>query len=98
MGFARPKPTVSQITVSGFKSIDTRQSIAIKPLTILAGANSSGKSSILQPVLLMKQTMESLLETDPLFLGGPHVSVRRVADLLAERMERVPSSLRLSSP
>ena len=33
--------------------------LEIRPLTVLAGANSSGKSSLMQPLLLMKQTFDS---------------------------------------
>jgi predicted ATPase len=36
---------INGLSVSGFKSIADRQSIEVRPLTILAGANSSGKSS-----------------------------------------------------
>jgi predicted ATPase len=43
---------ITRIAVEGFKSIAKRQEIEIPPLTILAGANSSGKSSIMQPLLL----------------------------------------------
>ncbi|MBI3797973.1 MAG: hypothetical protein HY268_13535 [Deltaproteobacteria bacterium] len=35
---------ITRISVSGFKSLSQEQSIGIHPLTILAGANSSGKS------------------------------------------------------
>src|SRR5438309_12057216 len=58
---AQPSQTlegITQITVGGFKSISREQSIEVRPLTILAGANSSGKSSIMQPLLLLKQTLE----------------------------------------
>ena len=51
---------ITRIAVEGFKSIAKRQSIDIAPLTILAGANSSGKSSIMQPLLMLKQTLEAL--------------------------------------
>ena len=37
-------PRISAIAVRGFKSICHEQRIELKPLTILAGANSSGKS------------------------------------------------------
>ena len=50
---------ITRITVKGFKSIADECSIEIRPLTILAGANSSGKSSIMQPILMMKQTLEA---------------------------------------
>ena len=42
---------ITKIAVKGFKSIAEEREIDIRPLTILAGANSSGKSSIMQPLL-----------------------------------------------
>lgn len=62
-----------QITVSGYKSISQEQSVEIRPLTILAGANSSGKSSIMQPLLLLKQTLEASYDPGALLLNGPNV-------------------------
>ena len=64
---------ITRIAVEGFKSISKRQSIEIAPLTILAGANSSGKSSIMQPLLMLKQTLESTFDPGPLWIGGPNV-------------------------
>ena len=64
---------ITRIAVKGFKSISKRQSIDIAPLTILAGANSSGKSSIMQPLLLLKQTLELVSDPGPLWVGGPNV-------------------------
>ena len=54
-----PEIGITRISVSGYKSLAEECSIEIAPLTILSGANSSGKSSIMQPLLLMKQTLES---------------------------------------
>jgi hypothetical protein len=67
-------PRITSISVAGFKSIKDEQSIEIRPLTILAGANSSGKSSIMQPLLLLKQTLEAPYDPGPLELSGPNVS------------------------
>lgn len=64
---------ITEITVGGFKSIGTKQSIDVRPLTILAGANSSGKTSFLQPLLLLKQTLEAPYDPGPLLLDGPNV-------------------------
>ena len=64
---------ITRVTVCGFKSISREQTIEIRPLTILAGANSSGKSSIMQPVLLLKQTLEAPYDPGPLLLTGPNV-------------------------
>ena len=60
------------ISVQGFKSLANESRIEIRPLTILAGANSSGKSSIMQPLLLMKQTLEAGYDPGPLLLNGPN--------------------------
>lgn len=64
---------ITRISVSGFKSIAEEQSIEVRPLTILAGANSSGKSSIMQPLLLLKQTLEASYDPGALRLDGPNV-------------------------
>lgn len=64
---------ITEITVGGFKSIATTQSIEVRPLTILAGANSSGKSSFLQPLLLLKQTLDAPYDPGSLLLDGPNV-------------------------
>lgn len=74
---------LSRITVEGFKSIRRRQSIDIRPLTILAGVNSSGKSSIMQPLLLLKQTSDATYDTGPLQLDGPNVSITAIEQILS---------------
>src|SRR5271154_3991140 len=61
---------ITRIAVEGFKSISKKQSIEIAPLTILAGANSSGKSSIMQPLLMLKQTLEEPYDPGPLLISG----------------------------
>lgn len=75
---------ITKITVGGFKSIAQEQSIEIRPLTILAGANSSGKSSIMQPLLLLKQTLEASYEPEALLLDGPNVQVTSAEQILSK--------------
>src|SRR5689334_10511879 len=77
------KQGITRLTVAGFKSINQEQSIEIRPLTILAGANSSGKSSIMQPLLLLKQTLESSYDSGPLLLNGPNVKFTSTEQLLS---------------
>ena len=72
---------VVHIAVSGYKSIRQEQQIDIRPLTILAGANSSGKSSIMQPLLLLKQTLEASYDPGPLLLDGPNVRFNEASQL-----------------
>lgn len=74
MILAQPRGICS-ISVEGFKCLAEESRIEIRPLTILAGANSSGKSSIMQPLLLMKQTLEAAYDPGPLLLNGPNVKL-----------------------
>jgi predicted ATPase len=79
---------ITRITVGGFKSINQEHSIEIRPLTILAGANSSGKSSLMQPLLLLKQTLEATYDPGALLLNGPNVRFISVGQLLSHINER----------
>jgi hypothetical protein len=72
---------LSSITISGYKSIDRPQTAQIKPLTIIAGANSSGKSSLMQALLLMKQTINVGYAPGPLLLNGPNVKLASLRDI-----------------
>ena len=73
---------ITKLTVRGFKSICEEQSIDIRPLTILAGANSSGKSSFMQPLLLLKQTIEAPSDPGALLLDGPNLRFTSAEQLL----------------
>jgi predicted ATPase len=78
---------ITNISISGFKSIANECSIEVRPLTILAGANSSGKSSIMQPILLMKQTLEAPYDAGSLLLNGSHVKFTSVEQLLSKSFD-----------
>lgn len=54
---------INNLRVWNFKSIEDSLDLEIRPITILAGPNSSGKSTIMQPVLLIKQTLDALRPT-----------------------------------
>src|SRR5712691_6751445 len=78
---------IASITVGGFKSISQEQDFEIRPLTILAGANSSGKSSIMQPLLLLKQTLEAPYDPGALLLNGPNVQFTLADQLLSHLID-----------
>ena len=75
---------ITKIAVKGFKSIAEECEIDIRPLTILAGANSSGKSSIMQPLLMLKQTLEAPYDPGPLLIDGPNVQFMEAAQFLSK--------------
>ena len=75
---------ITKIAVSGFKSLAEEWTIDIHPLTILAGANSSGKSSIMQPLLMLKQTLEAPYDPGPLLIEGPNVQFTLAEQFLSK--------------
>jgi predicted ATPase len=79
------KPTsLSSLKICGFKSFAQETTIELGGLTILAGVNSSGKSSIMQPLLLMKQTLEAPYDPGALLLDGPNVHFTSGEQLLTK--------------
>ncbi len=93
---------ITRISVGGYKSIKENQSVEIRPLTLLAGANSSGKSSIMQPLLLLKQTLEASYDPGSLLLDGPNVKFTSADQLLSRttkdgRVDRFRVAVELGS-
>jgi predicted ATPase len=86
---------ITRIAVEGFKSIAKRQEIEIAPLTILAGANSSGKSSIMQPLLMLKQTLEATYDPGPLKIDGPNVRFTSSEQFLSTVSKTAHADLRM---
>lgn len=50
--------------LTNFKAFGETDPLPIRPITLIYGPNSSGKSSILQSLLLLKQTLEEAESTD----------------------------------
>lgn len=48
----------TEIGIENFKAFGKMQRIPLKPITLLYGPNSSGKSSLMQSLLMLKQTLE----------------------------------------
>lgn len=51
---------MNSFSISGFKAFEKKQNIPIKPITIIYGANSAGKSSIIQSYLLVNHILKTL--------------------------------------
>src|SRR5215218_6243205 len=49
--------------------------VKLAPLTVLIGANSSGKSSFLSPLLLLKQSLASRTGRNALLTRGDYIDV-----------------------
>jgi len=67
--------------LSNFKSFLDKTEIDLAPLTVLTGANSSGKSTILQSMLLIAQTLRNPISSRELVLNGPLVKMGYLSDI-----------------
>ena len=65
---------ITQLNLTNFKAWADTGEVAFKPVTMLLGTNSSGKSSLIQSLLLLKQTVQSPDRTVHLNLGGDEVN------------------------
>ncbi len=63
---------ITHIRVKNFKSWQDSKKIELAPLTGFFGTNSSGKSSLLQMLLLLKQTAERSDPEEVIFFGDEH--------------------------
>src|SRR5207245_1461260 len=59
---------LSSVCIGNFKGISETQEIAIKPITVFIGPNSSGKSTAIHALAAMAQTVNLPNNTRPLIL------------------------------
>lgn len=67
--------------LQNFKSFRGENTLPLAPLTILCGANSSGKSSLIQSMLLIKQTLQHSAGNRTVALNGPLVRLGTLSDI-----------------
>ncbi|QAT85363.1 hypothetical protein EJ065_3802 [Corallococcus coralloides] len=61
---------LKKISIANFKPIASCPELNLKPITVLAGLNSSGKSTVLQSILLLSQTLSNQSPEKTLVLNG----------------------------
>ncbi len=71
--------------LENFKPINGVADLKLNSITLFAGLNSSGKSSVLQSILLVSQTLSNPNPDKPLILNGPIVQLGTFEGTLNER-------------
>ncbi len=91
---------IERVILEGFKSFRERTEVPLGSLTLLAGANSSGKSTIMQTLLLMKQTLESGFDPGPLLISGQNVVFSNTGQMFwsapGEQRKQITLGLKIS--
>lgn len=70
-------------TIRNFKSARKETLVPLRPLTVLAGANSSGKSTIIQSMLLLQQTTQHPVQSKALVLNGKYIRMGSFSEVLS---------------
>jgi predicted ATPase len=102
---------IEKLRIQNFKGWRDTGYLSLAPITVLFGGNSSGKSSIGQFLMMLKQTTESNDRTAGLQLGGSQRSIvdmgtweemiyghKSSADLSFEIQWSLPQSLNINDP
>ena len=80
------KPTeyvFAGIGLENFKVHEKVKALRFRPITLLIGPNSSGKTALFQPLLLLKQSFMSKSQSiEPLALNGDFVNLGSFADIV----------------
>ncbi|MGU5578888.1 AAA family ATPase [Aeromonas caviae] len=71
---------LSKISLANFKSFKNLEDLDLRKLTVIAGKNSCGKSSILQSLLLLKQSLGAK-DKASLVLDGDYLTYSNLQDI-----------------
>ena len=68
------EPRIKSLTLRNFKGIgDEPQTIEFKPITLLFGANSAGKSTVMQAFLYLKEVLNGNVDPQFSVMGGKSI-------------------------
>src|SRR5688572_20355061 len=87
-------------TLDHFKSVYDRTELPLAPLTVFAGANSSGKSTVIQSLLLTAQTIQNPVMSRSVVLNGHILKLGTFADAVSNAADASDISIgfRLEPP
>jgi predicted ATPase len=74
-------------SIQNFKPILDSGDLPLAPVTVLAGRNSSGKSSLIQSILMIAQTLSNRIPDRALLPNGPIVQLGTFEDILSEQTD-----------
>ncbi len=76
---------INKWILNNFKSINKETELEFRPLTIFTGANSSGKSTVLQSILLVTQTLQNPIASRSVVLNGRIKKFGSYSDVVNKR-------------
>ena len=74
---------ITKWKLGNFRSVREETGLDFAPLTVFAGANSSGKSTLLKSILLVAQTLSHKDISQPLVLNGELIKLGDIDDIIS---------------
>ncbi len=87
---------LTNLRIQNFKSLRDTEDLEIKPLTFFVGPNSSGKTSVFQFLLALKQTVESTDQRTPLLVQSRYVNLGTFKDIVWKHNNKLPLKIEFS--
>jgi hypothetical protein len=91
-----PQTGITRITIENFKGISASVTIPLRPITLLFGANSAGKSTILQALHYTRELLErNNANADTTLLGGEAIELGGFRNIVHKHDFTRPIRIRL---
>lgn len=87
---------ITELRLKNFKCYADTGPVRLRPLTLIIGQNNVGKSTLLQAILMMKQTYEDKEASEPLITSGPLIDLGSFQDILFRGRNGVRRTLSVS--
>lgn len=87
---------IQKIRLTNFKCFSSLE-LSLRELNVLSGVNSMGKSTVIQSLLLLRQSLENGAIEEGLYLNGKYVSIGTGKDLLYSNAETETIGIYLES-
>jgi len=81
---------INKLKLNNFKAFSSIQEMKFSPITLIYGPNSSGKSSIIQSLMLLKQTMLEKDANSKLITSGNAISLGGFESLISNHDKTLP--------
>lgn len=73
---------LNSLNLNNFRCFSSEQNIPLSPITLIYGPNSSGKSSLLKSLVVMKQTLEEASSNTNLITKGQYTDIGNFKDFI----------------
>lgn len=84
---------LTEWTLGRLKAVSNPVTLTFKPITVFAGLNSSGKSTVLQSVLMISQTLSNQNPDKPCIINGNIVQLGTFTTILNDQSTGKPISI-----